>query len=492
MKELEQTTQSVPKGRRFCTICGEVKRERYFEGDSTHCSACCEKMLHTRLSAACIPVVLVLLAAVAVSVFLSVYTVPYCTDLFRAEAMRRDNRISEACDAYSTVVSNATDVNALILAGGKTDDSGSVPAATRVFFEAGARTWARYLDAYASIYSEYEAADLASGSLDKRAVTRIPAIRRYKEVRQAYDDVLAFAEETANKHPAGEDADEETYDAIVADLTAYADESDSDYVKGYVEYYKGRAAQYFKDDPSIAIAFYEKMLDYLPNEFMTAYTAEAQAAFAAGEYETVIEAYEKMLEKNRNYTAAYPAIAEAAFYAGDDEKLASVLDRYEENDPLRLRMEMRFALRGDDLEEAAAVRERARQTIRVQADEVFNKMLSDQTIDSQGRTFLMNYIAFALEDASLSLVKGDVDEAFRIVYEEAFNYAYYYSFITNDSTVFTQSLLNMATLCASLKGDESAIKTINEVGFCDTVTQQVIDDKMSMREVFVEGKAEVL
>ena len=127
-------------------------------------------------------------------------------------------------------------------------------------------------------------------------------------------------------------------------------------------------------------------------------------------------------------------------------------------------------------------------------DEIFNKMLADQTIDSKSSALLMNYIAYALEDASFSLVQGDVDEAFRTVYEETFNYAYYYSFITNDSTVFTQSLLNMATLCASQKGDETAIKTINEVGLCDGTTQQLVDGKLklTMREIFVEGKAEIL
>ena len=494
MKELENTTQTVPKGKRFCTICGKVKREHYFEGDSTHCSACCEKMLHTRLNARYIPLVLVLLVVLAASVFLSVQTVPYCRGFLPVREALRDDRLTDACELYLERIGDASERNALLLAGGKPDNSGSVPAPTWTFFEPGSRTWVRYLDMYAKIYSTFEASSLAQGSLDKETSSRIPAIAVLYEARQAYEETLAFAEGIEASNPF-EGVENMPFDKIIGEMTAHADESDSRFVKGYMEYYKGMAARFYKaDDYSFSAEYFENMLRYLPDEFMTAYTAEAEAAIQAQDYDAAIAAYEKILQKNRNETDAYLSIAEAAFRGGRDEKCAETLAHFAEDDPQRLYLEMRFALRSGDLDEAVKVRERAQKTAVVKASEVFNKMLADQTIDKDNRAWLMNYLNYAMENAALSLVQGDVRTAFSIAYDEVFNDAYYCAYLTNDSGAFSQSLLNMATLCASLVKDKDALKTIGEIGKCDETTQQLIDGelKLTMREIFVEGKAEIL
>lgn len=494
MKELEYTTQTVPKGKRFCTICGKVKREHYFEGDSTHCSACCEKMLHTRLNVRYIPFVLVLLAVIAVSVFLSVQTVSYCRGFLPAREALRDKRLTDACELYARTIRDAADKNAAILAGGKADDTSSTPTPTWTFFEPGAYTWSRYLDIYTRLYSAYDASSIAQGSLDTDTASRVPAIADLYKARQDYEETLTFAESVAAKYPF-EGAENMPFDDIIGDMTAHADESDSRFVKGYIEYYKGMAAKYYKaDDPAFSAVYFEKMLEYLPNEFMTAYTAEADTAMTAQKYDAAIEAYEKILDKNTNETDAWLSVANAAFLGGNDEKRAEALGQFSEDDPQRLRLEMRFALRRDDLDEAAAVRERAQQTAVVKAKEIFNKMLADQTIDQENSTILLNYLDYAVEDAAFALVQGDTETAYRIIYEEAFNYAYYVAYITNNSGAFSQSLLNLATLCASLVDDQDALKTIKEVGTCDYTTQQLIDGelKLTMRELFVERTTEII
>lgn len=494
MKELEQTGRSVPKGKRFCTICGEVKRLHYFEGDSTHCSACCENMLHTRLNVRCIPFVLILLAVIACSVFLSVQTVPYCKSFLSAQQAVRDKRLSDACELYALAIADASERNAALLAHGKTQSDGSLPAPTWTFFEAGAYTWARYLDLYAMTHSAYDASYLAQGSLDADLSARIPAIAELYEERQAYDETLSFAEETANAYPETEEGDS-PYDDIIRALTAHADESDSRFVKGYTEFYKGRAAQYFRvDDPSVAAAYYSKLLDYMPKEFMIVYTAQAEAALDGEDYALAIEAYERILEKNKNETDAYISIAGSAFLAGDEEKLAQSLSHFEEDDPQRLSVEMRCALRGDDLDAAEAVRQRAQQTTYKKADTIFNQMLAEQTISEDNRVWMLNFLDYVIEDAALSLVQGDEKEAYRLAYDVAFNDAYYYAYLTNDSGAFSQSLINIATLCASLVKDQDALKTIREVGESDATTQSLISGelKLTMRDIFVDGKAEII
>lgn len=493
MRELDYTAQSVPKGKRFCTICGEVKRLHYFEGDSTHCSACCEKMLHTRLNARYIPFVLVLLAVLAVSVFLSVQTVSYCRRFLPAREAIRDKRLTDACELYAETISDASKRNAFLLTGEKPDDSGSIPSTSWTFFEPGAYTWVRYLKTYMTVYSGFAASNEAQGSLDTETAARIPWIADLYEARQAYDDTLLFAEGNL-AFPEGTEEDEQ-YKTIIEELTAHADESDSRFVKGYTAYYKGRAAQYYKkDDPSAATAFYNEMLEYIPEECMIVYTSEASAAIDAGQYDLAIEAYKKVLEINRNETDAWLSIANAAFLGGNDEQRADALAQFDEDDPQRLRMEMRFALRSDDLDTAVNVRAKAQKTAKVKAAAVFNQMLADQTIDRDNKVWLLHYMDYALEDASLALVQGDPKTAYSIVYTDVFNYAYYVAFLTNDSGAFSQSLLNMATLCANLVKDKDALKTIREIGQCDETTQQLIDGelKLSMHDIFVEGKAEIL
>ena len=340
MKELEYTTQSVPKGKRFCTICGEVKRLHYFEGDSTHCSACCEKMLHTRLHRWCIPVLLAVLLVAAASVYLSVFTVPYCIDLVKAEFAMRDKRLDDACTVYASAVNSASERNAALQAFGKKNADGTYTMPDMTLFEAGTRTWTKYLQTYAALYSEYEAAALVQSSLNTDVANTVPFVASLNEAQEAYNNTLAQAQLIEAQY-AEEESEQTLYEKVIADLTAYAKQSDSRYIKGYVEMYKARATAYFKPDAFESTkAYYEKMLEYLPDEFMAAYLAEAEAAQRAGNYEAAIEAYEKLLQKNHNYTQAYSAIAKAAFCAGNTEKVQQILDRYAQNDATRLQLEM--------------------------------------------------------------------------------------------------------------------------------------------------------
>lgn len=493
MKELEYPVQSVPKDRRFCTICGKIKRLSSFEGDSTYCADCRREMLHTRFPRWSLPVVAVVLVLAAASVILSVHTVPLCMDLFRAEKAERERRLSDACTLYRSVVEEAPEHNAALVPKTKADEENGVPAMPKmVVFEAGARTWRHYLDLYSEVYSESVAAKVANRSLHESASSVIPRLDQLYEARQAYIATTKYANALDEKYGV-KSAEKMPYDKIIADLTAYEEESDSRYVKGYTEYYKGTATLYHHtEDPAAAIPYFQKLLEYVPLAYVTAYSSIAEAAMRADDYETAMQAYDAILERNINYSDNINKIAEAAFRTGNTEKLELALAHYDAEDPQRLQMEMRFALLADDLDGAAQVRKHANETLRVQADQVFNKMLAEKNIDSDGIGVLWGYAEFAMYDAAYSLLRGDTDEAFELAYTLGFNYAYYYAYITGDSDVFTQPILNMTTLCASLAKDNEAIRTIRSIGACDETTQKVIDGELTVRDVFVEGKASIL
>ena len=130
------------------------------------------------------------------------------------------------CELYAETISDASERNARLIAGGKEDDSGSIPTPTWTFFEPGAYTWARYLDTYAMVYSAYDASSVAQGSLDADLSARVPAIAALYEARQAYEDTRAYATQVEAKYPC-ERVEEMPFDEIIADMTAHADESGS-------------------------------------------------------------------------------------------------------------------------------------------------------------------------------------------------------------------------------------------------------------------------
>ncbi|MBQ7543187.1 MAG: hypothetical protein IJT44_12945 [Clostridia bacterium] len=483
MKELEYA-QSVPKDKRFCTICGEIKRLHYFEGDSTHCLACCEKMRHTHVRAWSVPVVLVLLLAVAAAVVLALQTVPFCKEIRKADAAAADKRLYDACDLYAAAIAE-TETRGQALLPFLKDKGGSL-------FEAGVRTWEKYASVYAQTNSEYEAASMVQSALNKGQIARYPTLAALDEARDAYDKTLAYVQALNEKFDL-DDPKSAQYDELMQALQEYADNSKSRYIKGYTAYYQATAAAYFRsDDPTAAIEYYDRMLQYLPDEYLTVYTAKGNAALQAKDYAAVIEAYEAILQKNSNYEQGYVAIAEAATRLSDTEKAEAALEKLSGNEAYYYRVSLYLAMMRDDLPGAQKLQKKAREALDEKADGVFNEMLANQTIGQTDKKFLISYIDYAAIDAAVSLLADDADEAFRMGYDKGFNYAYYLAYIAGDYDAMTQGLINIATLSASLTKNDEALQTIAQVGECNEATQKVIDGKLTAHDVFVEGKADIL
>ena len=483
VKELEYK-QTVPKDRRFCTICGEIKRLHYFEGDSTHCLACCEKMRHTHVHAWSVPVVLALLLVVAASVILAAQTIPFCAEIRKADAAAADRRLFDACDLYGAAISE-TETRGKALLPFLKNTGGSL-------FEAGSRTWEKYASLYAQTNSEYEAASMVQSALNKKQIALYPKLAALSKAQEAYDKTMTFVQSLNEKYPF-ETEEDFPYDKLIEELQAYADKSESRYEKGYIAYYQASAVSYYKtDDPTAAYEYYDQMLRYLPDEYLTVYTAKGSAAMQAKDYAAAIEAYEALLAKNRNYKQGYAVIAEAAVRMGDDTKAQAALKNLSAEEPYYHRVNVRLAMLRDDLSAAQTARDAARKALDEKADKLFNELLANQTIDDTDKQYLIDYIDYALTDAAVSLLAGDVDDAFQMAYEKAFNDAYYLAYLTSDQSAMTQGLINMASLCAHLAKNSEAVQTVAQVGEHDEATQKVIDGKLTARDVFVEGKADIL
>ena len=477
MQELEHPQQSVPKDRRFCTRCGEIKRLRYFEGDSTHCSACCEKMLHTHVRLWSVPVVLVMLVIVAAGVWLGVQTIPYAQRILRADAAVAQHRLYDACDLYEQAISGL---------GGEDEKKSLLP------IESGLRVWEKYAEVYAQAHSEYEAASMVKEALKADRIAKSAKLTALDEARVAYDATVEFAQSLSEKYSFAS-AKDMPYDKMMQELQDYADASDSQYVKGYTAYFQASATAFYKeDDPMAANEYFDKMLEYLPDEYMVVYTDKGDNAMLAEAYDEAIEAYEQIVQRNVNYTTGWARIAEAASKAGNTEKMQQAIAMLPDDDPQTYRLQARMALLDDDLPGAQELCRQAQDKFSAKAEQIFNTMLAERSIEQDDIQFMASYIDYNMVDAAVSLLAGDTDKAFSAAYEHGFNYAYYIAYISNDSSAMTQSVANMATLCATLAKNDEALQTLADYAACDEATQQVIDGKLTLRDVFVERKAEIL
>ena len=493
LKELEHPVTSVPKGRRFCTICGEIKRETHFEGDSTHCKACCENMLHTKVRVYGVLVFVCMLVLCAAAVFLGVHTVSFCMTTRRADDLAQEKLLYDACDLYENAVSGISDINrSLLLRGEQTEEEESADAP--LFFTPGTHTWERYCAVYARTQSDYEAATLIENSLNADAVKKNAAFSGFIEAKKAYEDVYARVDAVSQENPY-ESIRDMPYDKVIAVLDEAEKENDSSYYKGYAQLFKGSATQYYHtDDPASALPYYEKALEYLPDEYGNIYSAQAQIAQQTEDWKLLRSAGERMLECNRSYTDAYEWLVYASVRLNEPDAAQSACDALHAVAPesvLYDKLLTLSALLQGDADKAALCRDEAAEKWNQKASETFSTMLADQALPAASQRFMREYAQFASYAAIVCLLEGDNEAALDWAYERGFNYGYYLEYLTGAGAI-TQQTIDIAYICASLTKDQDVSDTVSQMGEPGEAAQQVIDGKLSLRQAFLGEEAQLL
>ena len=495
LKELEQPIQSIPKGRRFCTVCGEIKRETHFDGASTHCRACCEKMLHTHVHVYGVLVLMLMLALAAASAALGVQTVRFCRSLHRADTLAADKYLYDACDAYENVVADIPEINRALLPGSKADaESGEESAAPYALFEAGTHTWERYAAVYAKTQSDYEAASMLQSSLNADRLQKNAVLSAYTDAQTAYTAVSDAIDAYTQEHPY-ETIEDMPYDGFIELLDGIEAENDSRYYKGYAELFKGSATQYYKtDDPTASFVYYDKALEYLPDEYGNIYTSKAEAAREAEDWDALRQAGEAIIAQNKNYTEAYEWIARAAAKKGDMQaakEAAELLHAASPDSPLYEKLLVQSALIAGDADAAQKTVAAAEKTIDVKAAELFSTLLAKQTLPTADQRFLREYTQYASVSAVVHLLTNDAEKIAEYAYERGFNYAYYLEYLTQNSAI-TQLSIDIASIYANLYHDEDAINALSQIGGCSDDAQKVIDGKLTPEQAFLKGEADLL
>ena len=495
MKELEHPDRSVPKGRRFCTICGEIKRETHFEGDSTHCDTCCEKMRHTHVRVYGVLVFVLLLALSAGAALLGVQTVQFCRSTRSADTLAEDRYLNDACDAYETAFAEIPAINRKLLLRGSADEESADGESAEVFslFEAGVHTWARYAAVYARTHSDYEASSMLQGQLSADAIAKSTVLSAYSEAQTAYEAVSGVMQDYTDEHPF-DTIEDMPYEEIIALLDKIEQENDSRYYKGYAELFKGSATQYYKtDDPTSSFVYYDKALEYIPDESANIYSSEADAAKSAQDWTALRQAGEAITLQNRNYTEAYEWVAVAAAKQGDAaaaKQAAEDLRASSPDSPLYEKLLVQSSLICGDLQAAQKVIDGAK-SLDKEASSLFSKLLAEQTLPSASQRFLREYAQFASYAAVVSLLQGDKGAVSDYGYERSFNYAYYLEYLTGSSAI-TQQIFDVALICASVIKNDEALNTLSQMGACSEDAQKVIDGKLTPEQAFLKGEADLL
>lgn len=496
MKELEHPAQSVPKGRRFCTVCGEIKRETHFDGDSTHCKACCEKMLHTHLRAYGVLVSVLVLVFAAAAGILGVQTVRFCVSLHRADVLASDKFLYDACDGYESAIADIPDLNRALLLRGQSDaeSEGEEGAQSYTLFEAGTHTWERYAALYARTQSDYEAASMLQNALNGKQLQKNTVLSAYTEAQTAYTAVSDAVESFSQEHPY-DTIEDMPYEDILALLDKLEQENDSRYYKGYAELFKGSATQYYKaEDPTASFVYYDKALEYLPDEYGNIYTSKAQAALSAEDWDALRQAGEAIVSQNKNYTDAYEWLARAAAKQGDMDaarQAAEELHAASPDSPLYEKLLVQTSLIDGDLKSAGAVCDKAAATIDSKASELFSTLLAKQTLPAASQRFLREYAQYAGFAGIVRLLQGDKDAALELAYERGFNYGYYLEYLTSGSAL-TQQSLDLAYICANACKDKDALDTLSQMGENSDDAKKVASGKLTPEQAFLKGEADLL
>lgn len=490
MKELEYPIQSIPKGRRFCTMCGEIKRETNFEGDSTHCTACCEKMRHTRVRWYGVLTFVLMLSLAAAAGFLGAHTVRFCAALQRADALADEARLYDACNLYDDTIDSLSSVNRSLLLKAPTDDiAEDLPA----FFTAGVNTWRRYASVYARTHSDYDTATTLSYYLDKRQIEADPALSVYLEAKEAYETVYnAMNEITQNAQSAGTDI---PYDELIAALDAVVEQNDSHYYQGYASLFRASATRYFRSENTAqALEEYDRALELLPDEYINIYSAQAQIAGSLQDWTLLRKVGEAMLSQNRNYMDAYTWVAYAAAKLGDTDAARDAAERMKADNtdsPLYEKLLIQTALVSGDLDAARRVVDQAKTRLDENGNILFNTLLSKRELDDADKRYLRAYIQYATFEGIVCLLEDDLDAADDAAFEHGYNYGYYLEYLTSSSEM-SQLTIDVAWICASLTENEESLGMLTDMAPGYDWAKQIVDGKMTMRQAFLEGGADLL
>lgn len=490
MNEFEMPVQSIPKGKRFCKRCGEIKRQNHFKDDGEYCNSCCEKMLGTHPKWYAYPVLLIVLALVAVSVWAAVIAAPAASCVFESRGFAEEHRLYDAYDKLeeAQLVMSEKD---------KAFTERFPRLASYNWFNAGFGTCVRRYRLMAETDTRIETGYAIKKDIKLDSLTKgqMKYFKGYLDICEIYEDTSETLGKLTEEYKI-EKPEDVPYEELLKKLDEIAAKNSSDEKRGYVEYYKASVMQYVRGDFEESLPHLEKMITLLPDEFHTYISALYEHAKKTGDNKKLIEECDKVTAKNRNYVSAYSIKARAMINSGDykaAEAVCGELKKYNGDCPEYYALMIMCKLRQNDIETAEALSFQGDTANSGFVDSVFKKYLAAKDkMPRQSESIFLQSFDFTMSQAAVMLLLKDYSGARDLMYDYGYTYAYYYSYITGSSNPITQGLIDMTYLSAYLVGDKEAIETVKEqLGEPSDNVRKITDKKLTLKEVFVEGKVEL-
>ncbi len=491
MKEYEVPVQSIPKDKRFCKRCGEIKRLKYFPEDGEFCDACCKEMLHAHPRWYVYPALVIVLALVAAAVYLAVLSVPAARLVHESGTYAEQHRLYDAYDKLEEAEALMSKKETALVE--------KVPKlAVFNWFNAGFRPlvnrYALMAETDTNIETGYAIQDEIL--IDELTAGQKKYFKKYLDICAVYEDISDKLGKITDEYEV-ESPEDVPLDEMLAKLDTIAKKDPSSMKSGYVEYYKASVIQYVNSgDLEDALPHLEKMMTYMPDEYAMYLSSLYSFGRTTGDYGKLITECDKVIAKNLNSISAYSLKTRGQMNSGDyaaAEKTCEQLKKYNGDCPEYYALLLINKLRQKDLKGADAVSYQGDTANSEFVDAVFKQYLGKTAdVSRHSENIFLQSFDFTMCQAAVMLLQKDYSGARDLMYNYGYTYAYYYSYLTGGQEPVTQGLIDMLYLSAYLDKDSETMDTVtSQLGNYSDNVQNIIDGKLTLQEVFEEGKVDL-
>ncbi|HRT81610.1 MAG TPA: hypothetical protein P5127_00450 [Oscillospiraceae bacterium] len=454
--ELIDSGESFDTVEELCPICNKRTVDGNDGSGSRYCSVCRKDMLKTPLRwQGFIAAVFAILFS-GVGFILMAFTGLIANTVSMADSFAKGKQMTGALNYYHEAYKLTQEYNSQL----KADN----------LFNYGTRSFVKEMKITALTQSPLTVGqNLLQANVESSAFNRfkLRSLMQHKEIyekfmetRKAVEPIFIDYEETeAAKIP---------YDEIIAKLDKLKEGENADKYSPYIiEYYKTYAAVIAEKGTEAELEHMLKVKELAPEAGWLYNYYLADCYNRLGDTENLLKICDDLISENKNSIQAYSLKARTLATKGDMDGAFGVykeLESYNAGSSAAYALSAELHRRNGDVDKAIEV-----------CEEGFEK--------SEANTELFRQYAI------LQLLKGDKEKAYKAA-SDAYNSSYY----SRDETL---ELINTVALCAKLAGEEEMYE--ESVAFLEEHGQAlapsvvgVIDGTLTLQDVFLKGKGDVL